>query len=106
MRKRQRLRLLLLLGVAAVAAAFALLAYATDTFDSLENDSIDERFTIRGDEKPPSDLVIVGIDDKTLRSLGVRFPFPRQYHARVIDRLKADGAKVIAFDIVFAEREP
>jgi adenylate cyclase len=106
MRKRRRIRAYLLCAVAAAAAGLGVLAYATGAFDSLENDTIDERFSIRGSEKPPADLVVVGIDGRTLGSLGIRFPFPRQYHARLIDRLKAGGAKVIAFDIVFAEREP
>ncbi|MCA1978980.1 MAG: CHASE2 and HATPase_c domain-containing protein [Thiobacillus sp.] len=50
----------------------------------------------------PQDIVIVAIDESSLSKLG-RWPWSRRLHAALIDRLKADGAKVIALDIVFAE---
>lgn len=50
----------------------------------------------------PDDIVLVAIDESSLSQLG-RWPWSRRLHAALIDRLAADGAKVIAFDIVFAE---
>lgn len=50
----------------------------------------------------PQDIVIVAVDEDSLSKLG-RWPWSRRLHAALIDRLKADGAKVIALDIVFAE---
>lgn len=50
----------------------------------------------------PQDIVLVAIDENSLSQLG-RWPWSRRLHAALIDRLKADGAKVIALDIVFAE---
>lgn len=50
----------------------------------------------------PDDIVLVAIDESSLSQLG-RWPWSRRLHAALIDRLKADGAKVIALDIVFAE---
>ena len=50
--------------------------------------------------------MIVKIDDTTFSELGQRWPFPRSSHARVIRNLKADGAKVIAYDIQFSEFTP
>jgi adenylate cyclase len=58
---------------------------------------------VRGTEKPPSDLVVVGVDHTTISDLKTQWPYPRSYYAKVIDRLKADGAKVVAVDVVFAE---
>ncbi len=58
---------------------------------------------MRGSEAPRRDIVIVGIDDATAQDLQRRFPFPRRLHARVIDRLRVDGAKVIAYDVQFTE---
>ena len=55
---------------------------------------------------PPKNIVIVKIDDTTFSELGQRWPFPRSSHARVIRNLKADGAKVIAYDIQFSEFTP
>ena len=51
---------------------------------------------------PPSDVVVVGIDDVTFDT-GLRWPFPRSVQAEVIDRLAAAGAKVIAEDIQYTE---
>ena len=102
MGRRRRLRALLLVLVAALAVAIGLVSYGTDLFQTLELSTVDARFSVRGIEKPPSDLVVVGVNADTLK-LNEQWPFPRSFHARVIDRLRADGAKVIAFDVVFAE---
>ncbi len=51
---------------------------------------------------PPADLVIVAIDENSLSKLG-RWPWSRRLHATLIDRLKADGARVIGLDLVIAE---
>jgi CHASE2 domain-containing sensor protein/anti-sigma regulatory factor (Ser/Thr protein kinase) len=53
-------------------------------------------------EAVPSDLVIVAIDEDSLAKLG-RWPWSRRLHATLIDRLKRDGARVIALDLIFAE---
>src|SRR3954469_4713980 len=101
MRKRLRIRMALLALVALVAVGVGIAFYETDVLRSLELDSVDARFAVRGDEKPPGDLVVVGIDGKTINRLDQQFPYPRGLHARVIDNLAKDGAKVIAVDIVF-----
>jgi len=105
MRKRNLLRSALMASVAVLSVVVALVLYATDTFHGLELDTVDARFGVRGSEKAPDDLVVVGVDDKTLKALNVKWPYPRRVHAQLIDRLSAAGAKVIAFDIVFAERD-
>ncbi|HEX9741977.1 MAG TPA: CHASE2 domain-containing protein, partial [Nitrospiraceae bacterium] len=48
-------------------------------------------------------LLIVQIDAKSLRELDV-WPWPRAYHATVIDRLVAAGASEIALDIDLSSR--
>jgi adenylate cyclase len=45
---------------------------------------------------------VVDIDDASLREFG-QWPWPRTIVARLIDRLRDDGAAIIAFDIDFAE---
>ena len=47
-------------------------------------------------------VVIVDIDEKSLKSIG-QWPWPRTRIADLITRLTQMGALVIAFDIVFAE---
>ncbi|MDD2485935.1 MAG: CHASE2 domain-containing protein [bacterium] len=49
-----------------------------------------------------SDVVVIGITEKCLSRLGA-WPWPRRYHAAMVDRLAAYGARVIAFDIIFSE---
>ncbi|MEQ9546389.1 MAG: CHASE2 domain-containing protein [Marinobacter sp.] len=48
------------------------------------------------------DVVIVAIDEKSLNQLG-RWPWPRDNHARLIEKLGEAGAKTIVFDILFPE---
>jgi len=85
----------------AVAAGIA--AYEGGAFKSLELSTVVSRFSWRGTDKPPKDLVVVGINADTQDRLNTRWPFPRSYHARVIDRLKADGAKMVAVDIALSQ---
>ncbi len=47
-------------------------------------------------------LVVVEIDQQSLERLG-RWPWPRHLHAKLIDRLAAAGARVIGYDVLFAE---
>src|SRR5215204_3614524 len=102
--KLRRRRELAILLVVAAAAAVTLGSYATDPMRSLELQSVDARFSNRGTQEAPDDVAIVAIDDRTFSELGVQWPFPRSLHARVIDRLREAGAKVVAVDIQFTEQ--
>src|SRR3954454_18957929 len=106
MRRRRRIRLALLGLVALAAIALGLAAYYGPLLPEVELASVNARFSIRGDEGSPRDLVVVGVDDTTFSDTGLRWPFPRRVHARVIDRLRKDGAKVIAYDVQFTEATP
>ena len=101
--RRQRLRAGLLAATGLAAAALAVAAWATDAFESLEVRTIDARFSVRGDEAPASEVAVVGLDEQSLEDLEGRPPLPRSLHARVIDRLRRDGARVIAYDFQFTE---
>ncbi|WP_297796853.1 CHASE2 domain-containing protein [uncultured Marinobacter sp.] len=48
------------------------------------------------------DVVIIAIDEKSLDRLG-RWPWPRDTHARLIEKLDEAGAETIVFDILFPE---
>lgn len=53
--------------------------------------------------KPSSeDIIIVSVDEKSLEALG-RWPWSRQVHAELVDRLTQAGARAIILDILFAE---
>src|SRR3954462_3789049 len=106
MRRRRRIRLVLLGLVALAAVGLGLAAYYGPLLPETELATVNARFSIRGDERPPPDIVVVGVDDTTFSETGLRWPFPRRVHARVIDRLRADGARVIAYDVQFTEATP
>ena len=100
----RRARLIGLLGVALLAAGLGVLGYATHALRSLDLSTVDTRFSIRGTQPRPDDIVVVGIDDKTFGALREQWPFPRHIHAQLIDRLREDGARAIAYDVQFTER--
>jgi adenylate cyclase len=52
----------------------------------------------------PRHVTIAAIDEKSLAALG-RWPWSRSVHARLAERLDAAGARVIAFDLFYPERE-
>ncbi len=102
-----RRKALLLVGVAALAAGVGVAAYATNLLRRSELQSIDARFSIRGRQAAPTDVVLVGIGNSTINEmrnheLSAEFPFPRRYDAAVIENLLRAGAKTIAVDIEFA----
>jgi adenylate cyclase len=100
-RRSHHMRLGLFLGVGLVAALIAFAALAGGILSSQEQSTVDVRFSIRGSHSTPKDIVLVGIDGTTFSDLNTRWPFPRRWHARVIDRLHQAGARVIAYDIQF-----
>jgi adenylate cyclase len=102
-RSGARLRLALFLGVGLAATGLGLITYGTSLFRGLDLDTVDVRFSIRGEQDPPADLVVVRIDDVSFDELNERWPFRRTLHARLIRKLKSEGAKVIAYDVQFSE---
>ncbi len=62
----------------------------------------DLRFRLRGPRVPSGEVVVVAIDSHSVAALG-RWPWPRSFHARLIDRLRQWGASTVAFDILFTE---
>lgn len=71
-------------------------------FQIFELKVIDLNFNIRGVESPSVPVVIVGIDEKSIKKLG-RWPFPRNYHAKVINYIDKGSPKQIFLDIFFTE---
>ena len=99
----RRRRELAMLAVVLAAGALAIVAYSTDLMRALELQSVDARFSVRGTQERPDDIVVVGVDDVTFSDLNQQWPFPRRLHAKVIDRLREAGARAIAVDIQFTE---
>lgn len=86
----------LLVGVGVVALV------ALRILDPLELKSYDLRFRLRGPVPPRSDIVIVAMDEATTQRLKSRLgDLPRSYHAQLIRRLDAAGARLIVYDFHF-----
>src|SRR5688500_5332795 len=102
-RSTRRLRRTMFLAVALALSGFVVGAWAADVFVDSERDSVDARFSVRGDLEPPADVALVAIDDESFQELGEQWPFPRSLHAEAIDVLRRAGARVIAYDVQFTE---
>jgi adenylate cyclase len=74
-----------------------------DFFQRLELTALDAQFTARG-ARPPKrwSVAIAAADEKAIKALG-RLPWSRAVHAHLTDALTELGAKVIAFDMTFAD---
>lgn len=70
----------------------------------LELSTLDLRFRMRGRVRPDPRIIIVDIDQRSQEVLG-RWPFSRIHFARMLDHLREDGARVVAFDITFSKPE-
>lgn len=77
--------------------------FLTEFWENLEHKTQDLLFLLRGQNPISEKIVIVEIGDDTFGVLDTQWPFPRDYHARIIDNLSKAGAKLIVFDIEFLE---
>jgi adenylate cyclase len=98
---------MLVLG-ALVAIAVGVALTLTGALQAQEQQTVDARFSIRGAQHSPRNLLVVAVDDTTFtdfiaQNLRAQWPFPRRYEAKVIDTLHRDGARQIAIDIQFTE---
>ncbi|MBU1406492.1 MAG: CHASE2 domain-containing protein, partial [Proteobacteria bacterium] len=75
-----------------------------EILETLDNRLTDTMFRWRGTVKPSQPIVIVDIDEKSLRTIG-QWPWPRNTVAKMVHNLSTGGARVIGLDIVFAEAD-
>lgn len=91
-----------IIGIAVTLLFSALLLKDPMVLQMLEAKLLDIRFRVRDAVKAPDSVVIAAIDEKSLDKLG-RWPWGRDVMARLVDKLAAADAAVIAFDIIFPE---
>ena len=63
----------------------------------------DLRTLIRGTTRPPEEVVIVAIDDETVRQEG-GYPLGRATIGRMVDRITGLGAKAVALDLLLLDQ--
>jgi adenylate cyclase len=98
---RRRTQRLIQSGIVfAVGCLFILLAVLIHPFTSINWWLSDQLFAA---EPPSPNIVVVGIDDATLKTYGRWSEWPRKLHAQAIDNLSKAGAEVIGLDILFTD---
>jgi adenylate cyclase len=90
-----------LIGIIGVAVSFFQFAH-----DAEEDIGLGLLFKLRGVRRAPSDAVIVSIDRESSEYLNQPDnpdKWPRSLHARLVEALVRNGARVITFDVYFTE---
>lgn len=87
-----------------ITLSIGMILYATPLGRSLTNTSYN-LFFIPRPPLPADDVVVVYMDDESHDKLGQSYiaPWNRGLHAKLLRRLKAEGAKAIVMDIVFSD---
>jgi adenylate cyclase len=75
-----------------------------ETLQSIDNSLRDYMFHIRGELPKSENIVIVDIDEKSLKEIG-QWPWSRDVVSNILINLTNAGVGIIGFDIVFAEED-
>ncbi|MFB3854397.1 MAG: CHASE2 domain-containing protein [Vicinamibacterales bacterium] len=102
-------RLVAGLAIGLAAAAMAALLGSVSFFQTVEWKAYDVRMRWTADPASASrDIVLVAIDEDSIEKLEPlvgRWPWPRLVHAQVLDFISRAPAKVVAYDVLFSERD-
>jgi eukaryotic-like serine/threonine-protein kinase len=90
--------------VGAVVSLLVLAAFYMQWGESMEFKLYDMRAKLRARARAGETVVLVGIDDQSIREIG-RWPWPRSYVAEMVDQLAEAQAKVIGIDILMNDKE-
>jgi adenylate cyclase len=101
----KRTRIILAIGLVITLFYVFCSLQKTLPLERLELLFYDLRFQLRGKVTPPDSIMIVAIDDRSLARVG-RWPWERRKLARIVDRLKEMGARVVLLDIICADPAP
>lgn len=88
-----------------VAGITLLLLLLAKPLQRLEDITTDLRFAIRGERPMDSTIVALYLDNEDIEALG-GWPLRRNYYALLLDALHDVGARAVAMDIYFGERNP
>jgi adenylate cyclase len=86
-----------------VALLVALVRLANpDALELQDTRLLDVRHRLRGERPAGNEVVIVGVDEKSIEQIG-RWPWPRKEFGRLVDGLTKADAAVVGFDVLFDE---
>ncbi|WP_448561708.1 CHASE2 domain-containing protein [Trichothermofontia sp.] len=88
-----------------LAAGFMGILVHLSALQPLEQIAYRTRFQVRGELGWDDRIVLVAIDDLSLKHLG-RFPWPRQYYAHLIENLTKAEPSAIAINLLWSEPSP
>lgn len=71
--------------------------------EQMQERSGDLAWRLMADHKPERRVILVDIDDRSLREIGP-WPWPRNIQAQLIHQLAASGASLQIFDVVFTDQ--
>ena len=71
--------------------------------DGLEKRLLDLSFRVRGEEPVHPDIVIVAVTDDSLKRIS-SWPWPRKFHATLLNILRPYQPGVVMFDMLFSEK--
>jgi len=96
-------RILINLIIGLIIGSLAVLANdRLPMFERIELSLYNTRFeTFRGARAAPDDIVILAIDEASIEEVGT-FPWSRDVYAQIVDKLIGLGARMVAFDVMFA----
>jgi CHASE2 domain-containing sensor protein len=94
------------IALAAVAIGLALYLWDPEPVQRLELTTIDSRFSVRGSSTPDSRIVMIAVDNRTLKRFHATQPvLPRGQYARMLERLRQDPPALIALDVIFKDKQ-
>lgn len=88
-----------------VVAVLVWLSVQARLFDGLEDWALDEAFVWRGNRPTAAKVVLIGIDDESIRRLGKNLSYMSPELAQVVRYAKAQGASAIGLDVLVHERQ-
>lgn len=101
--RHKSLRTIWLLVAGLTLGVMALSVFRPQITEFIELKLVDLKFLYRGAVPAGQEVVLVAVDDDSLKSLG-RWPWSREVFSRLMQRLKEAHPKVIGLDIIFAEK--
>jgi len=101
---KEKYKVLILLFILLSTLLSCAYLFLPNHFQSLDNRVRDFYFKFRGPEPASEQIVIVDIDERSIKELG-QWPWERDKFAQILTNLTNGGAGIIGLDIVFAEAD-